>query len=268
MSNCFLLHVDTATSLSNNSNDVSLVQVNNNPFDIVYNFKNSHRNVKSVALRSVEMPIGFYNIRYPFNQFTLTQPGDGYVYDLYIPEGYYATIDSIVNALNNIVTGLNTPTSLFTADIGIFFVNDTVIGFTANGNWSGAPVVFTTHLPNLQPNILSMLGFKPDQTTVNVGIPLYALSPFRTSFDDYVTIYMPYFRSSSSEPFPISFKVQVKDHPVVFYTSGTSFEQLIVNTDTTVRFKTLSVQVHDRFGNLLNNNGLDWSFTIEIMSDN
>lgn len=268
MSNCFLLHVDTASPLSNNSNDVSLVQVNGNPFDIVYNFKNIYRNVTTVALRSVEMPIGFYNIRYPFNNFTLTQPGDGDVYDLYIPEGYYSDINVIVNALNNIVTGISDPTSPLSTDIGIFFVNDTLVGFTPNGSNSRTPVVFNTRLPNLQPNILSLIGFKPDQTTAGVGIPMYALSPFRTSFDDYVTIYMPYFRSSSSEPFPISFKVQVKEHPVVFYTSGIGYEQLLINTDTTVRLQSLAVQVNDRFGNLLNNNGLDWSFTIEITSDN
>ena len=268
MSNCFLLHVDTASPLSNNSNDVSLVQVNGNPFDIVYNFKNIHRNVTTVALRSVEMPIGFYNIRAPFNSFTLSQPEDGYVYDLSIPEGYYSDINVIVNALNNIITGLGTPTSLFTDDIGTFFVYGTLVGFTSNGSYSGTPVLFSTLLPNLQPNILSLIGFKNNQTTAGVGIPMYALSAFRTSFDDYVTIYMPYFRSSSSEPFPISFKVQVKDHPVVFYTSGMGYEQLLINTDTTVRLQSLAVQVHDRFGNLLNNNGLDWSFTIEITSDN
>jgi hypothetical protein len=34
-----------------------------------------------------------------------------------------------------------------------------------------------------------------------------------------------------------------------------------------IMFDRLDIQVRDRFGQQLNNNGIDWSFTIEIESD-
>ena len=51
------------------------------------------------------------------------------------------------------------------------------------------------------------------------------------------------------------------------WSENTQNRQLVEVTDRGVRLDRLNIQVLDRFGNLLNNNGLDWSFTIEIEAD-
>jgi len=37
--------------------------------------------------------------------------------------------------------------------------------------------------------------------------------------------------------------------------------------DPDLRIDRLNIIVYDRYGNILNNNGLDWSFTLEMESD-
>jgi hypothetical protein len=44
--------------------------------------------------------------------------------------------------------------------------------------------------------------------------------------------------------------------------------QSIAVTDRNARVDRLNITVLDRFGNILNNNGLDWSFTLDVESDN
>ena len=39
-------------------------------------------------------------------------------------------------------------------------------------------------------------------------------------------------------------------------------------TDSSVIIDRLIITVTDRYGNILNNNGLDWSMTLEIEADN
>jgi hypothetical protein len=39
-------------------------------------------------------------------------------------------------------------------------------------------------------------------------------------------------------------------------------------TDSAARVDRLNILVVDRFGQPMNNNGLDWAFTLEIKSDN
>jgi hypothetical protein len=38
-------------------------------------------------------------------------------------------------------------------------------------------------------------------------------------------------------------------------------------TDRGVRLDRLNITVLDRYGNIINNNGIDWSFTLEIEAD-
>jgi hypothetical protein len=55
---------------------------------------------------------------------------------------------------------------------------------------------------------------------------------------------------------------------IIQYTEGSNWAQKIDVTARADRVDRLIVTVVDRFGNILNNNGLDWSFTLEIDADN
>jgi hypothetical protein len=68
-------------------------KTDDNPFLTSILLYNNHRNVNTVELKSVEIPIGFYNIRSPYNTFVI----DGITYT--VPPGNY-TIDTLIDAMN------------------------------------------------------------------------------------------------------------------------------------------------------------------------
>jgi hypothetical protein len=61
--------------------------------------------------------------------------------------------------------------------------------------------------------------------------------------------------------------ITVPSGGVQFYQEQTGFKQSVEVTDRNILFERIDLQVLDRFGQPLNNNGLDWSFTLEIESD-
>lgn len=269
-----LLHIDTAlaitpqliqsisTSLSGVRTTVSsgvpnIIKHGGNPFDVTYQLSNPRSSFSEVILRSAEIPVGFFNIRSPFNVFSVYTDG---IHTFTVSPAYYPDIASLISTLN--ASTDQNGDSMLTNGI-VLFVSGTQIGFVMTGAGSGYII---TNIDNGQPNIASMIGFYNHQT-FDDAVPIYGPSPFRISFDDYINIYIPLFRGSSSEPNPITFKVQVDNSVVVFYTSLKSYVQRIVNTDTTLRLQTIDIQIRDRFGSQLDNNGLDWSLTLEIMSN-
>jgi hypothetical protein len=61
--------------------------------------------------------------------------------------------------------------------------------------------------------------------------------------------------------------ITVPSGGVEFYQELTGVTQTVEVTDRNILFDRIDLQVLDRFGQQLNNNGLDWSFTLEIESD-
>ena len=55
---------------------------------------------------------------------------------------------------------------------------------------------------------------------------------------------------------------------ILNYTESSNWPQNVLFTDRSNRLDRLTITVLDRFGNILNNNGLDWAFTLEIESAN
>jgi hypothetical protein len=74
---------------------------------------------------------------------------------------------------------------------------------------------------------------------------------------------------SSQEPAAITFKipVNVNNGSILHWSENTQNTQKVLVTDNSVRVDRLNITVLDRFGVILNNNGIDWSFTLEIESD-
>jgi len=254
-----LLHIDTALANSNNKMDVNIVKNNNNPFDIVYTFRVPRSNITSFTLCSAEIPIGFYNVRTPFNTFTVSDDSGTVLNSFTISPGFYPTTEQILNALNNeCISYLQ------------FVYNDDFPGTVMVINQGYLSNVILSTQANNQPNIIAMLGFDVS----NVCIPdlyLTGVTPYRITLDTYLSIYIPLIAGSSSEPSNITFKVPIDNGLTVttrtvniLYASAKYYEQTIPNVTTASKFYNLPVQVYDRFGSLLDNHGVDWSFTLAI----
>jgi hypothetical protein len=177
---------------------------------------------------------------------------DGTTYT--ITPGNYTTLAQ----LNAAAT---TPGTTISA-LGSFAANATtgIVTFTpVSGSHTFGPPV-----PN---TILSFLGFTSTQTLT--GTTLIAFYPYTLVWDTYISIWIENIGESSLEPVQISFKIPLSGttNGVMFWTEGTQHQQIIDVTARGVRVDRLNVVVLDRFRNRLNNNGVDWSLSIDMVSD-
>lgn len=267
--NVYQLHVDTATL------STPVFKNTGNPFDCTYLFSQTHRRVRAVRLRNVQMPIGFYNIRAPYNSIII----DGTTYTL--TPGNYSTITSLLSALNTLVT----------AGVGVFTVDPVVnrVIFTSanasgtitiptvNSTYPTVPTYETTGTGNSQstsvigtvaystyPGLGYILGF----TTTQSGKPITATRSFNIAYDSYVHVFLQNLAPSSLEATQSTFKVPITS--TFGGTQNTDFSanlQTVIVTDSAYIVDRLQISVLDRWGNIINNNGLDWSFTLEVISD-
>lgn len=243
MSCVYQIHVDTASAATVNPNGQATVsKVSGNPFQCTVILGNRHRRIRSLALKNAQVPVGFYNVRAPYN--TMNVNSISYT----VTPGNYS-ITTLINALNTTVTSA----------VGAFSTG----ALNNNVQFSSASGVVTM---NVQPlTMLSFLGFTDQQQ----GTSFYGTNSYIVNFDTYMNIWIENLGTQSQEPRQITFKVPltVGSGSIMHWTENAQNNQLVEVTDRGVRLDRLNIQVQDRFGNLLNNNGLDWSFTIEIEAD-
>jgi len=208
-----------------------------NPFDCTVLLNHVHRNIRKVALKNVQMPIGFYNIRSPYNSFTINS--NAYT----VNPGNY-NLGTLVNTLNGLVT----------PSVGSFSVS----GLTNTFQYTPAQGVSVP----LSGTLMNLLGFTSGQSGV-------AQNSYIINFDTYVYLYFPDFGTSSKENTLGTFKIpiNVSSGAILQWSENIQNEQYVIATDQSKFIDRIIVRVIDRYGNVLNNNGIDWSFTLEVQSD-
>jgi hypothetical protein len=264
--NAYQIHVDTGIL------STQVYKQNNNPFDCTYVFTQPHRRVRSAILRNIQIPIGWFNIRSPYNTIVI----NGTTYTL--TPGYYATINDVVTALNTLVT----------AGVGVFSVSSNRVVFTSAAasatitipnslyptvstyTTTGSNTVnqSTTVIPTTGystfPSLTSILGFTNGQS----GKPIIATNLYNLSYDLYCHVYIQNLAPSSQEAIQSTFKI-----PLTATFGGiqsidySNNRQIVTVTDSSCIIDRLIIKIVDRWGNTLNNNGIDWSMTIEMCSD-
>lgn len=240
MSKKYQVHIDTSSTTNG-----SVFKYDNNPFNCSVTLGQTHRRLKSIALKSAEIPLGYYNIRAPYNVFTFTT-SDGTT-NVVVPPGNY-TSSTLLYSLNGTIGG--TPLVLDAGQNKVTYTNLTK----------------TTTISAPPRSLGYFLGFTDGQ----VGTTIKAVNSYNVSFDNYLCIYIENLRASSLEPnVPITFKIPitVNNGNIQPYTEGNNWVQHLTIFDPNFKFDRLNIQVLDRFGALINNNGIDWTFTLEIDAD-
>ena len=242
MSKVWFVHADTSSTTSN----TVIKNAGIDSFNCSVILGQTHRRIRRVALKSVEMPIGFYNIRAPYNNLTINIAGTPTTYT-FSPGNYSTT--TFLNTLNNTVTPA----------IGSFFLN------TLTNKIQYTSVVGASSIVGDPGTLGYFMGFTSDQ----IGVIIVANKSYSIDFDNYVCIYIENLRNSCMEPFAATFKIPitVQKGGVENWTSDNRFKQSIEIFDPDYKIDRLNIQVRDRFGNPLSNNGIDWSMTLEIESD-
>jgi hypothetical protein len=247
--NKYQIHADTATAsnvqtYTGQIGQASVYKVNGNPFQCTIILGNRHRAVRSVSLKDAQIPIGFYNIRAPYNTVTI----NSIVYT--IPPGNY-NITSLVNTLNSTITNA----------VGMFGTSPTTnqMQFSAGA--------MTTAIFSVTPLSLgAFLGFTNGQS----GTYITSTNSYIVNFDTCLYVWISEVGTSSLDGQQITYKVPIigGSGSIVQYTEGSNWNQKVIFTDRSNRLDRLTVRIVDRFGNIINNNGLDWTFTLEIDADN
>lgn len=236
--NSYLLNIDTA------SRENRVVKINNNPFQCTYIFSNAKRRLSFISLKNAQIPVCFYNVRAPYNTITI----NGTTRTL-SPGNYTST--SIATALNAI-SGMP----------GVFTINTTTnkMIFTPT---AGATITPSTGTPDL----CFILGFTNQSSTGTTSIT--ATNCFNMLFDMYIRIHIENLNIASTDTALCTFKIPVNviQGGFIFWNENAHNTQEATVSSTTGNVDRLNIRVIDRFGNVIDNNGEDWTFTIEIKSD-
>jgi hypothetical protein len=247
------VHVDTS-STANISSGSQVTKTGGNPFQSTYIFGNRHRGMKTIAIQNAQIPIGFYNIRAPFN--TLVISDTTYT----ITPGNYTTLDAL-----NLATVTSGVTSVSLNTQGSFSASSTT-GIVTFSGYNGASKTLGPVAPN---SLLSFLGYThPDTTSSSSAIT--GNNRYTLNWDTYINMWIENIGQSSLEPAQITFKIPLNNitNGVAYWSENSQNRQYIRVADNNVRIDRLNVVFQDRFGNILNNNGIDWSMSFDIESEN
>ena len=233
-----IFHFDTSSTavMITSTTTPAVTKINGNPFTCSIQLQNAYENISELSLETAEIPIGFYNVRSPSNTFTLGTTTYG------IPEGNYtvATLLSNLNAQSSNTFSLLSPQNK--------------IKITGTASNVVAP----------QNSLLNLLGFTDGQTFG--GGSVTATNSFVFPFDRYVSIWVENIGTSSQEPQKITYKVPLNNTTsnIIYWARNSVNDQIVFNQNRQFPLRRFNITVYDQFGNQLNNNGVDWSFSIKI----
>jgi hypothetical protein len=241
------INIDTGSLLYTSAAQPVIIKNNGNPFDVTVTFQKPHDGITKIALKNAQIPIGFYNIRSPYNTITFGST----TYTL-TPGNYSAT--TFLSALNSATSAIGSWSYVSATNL---------MQFTSTSGT--VTLVIPTGLT--YPTLASLLGFVSTQTLT--GTNLVSRNSYIINFDTYINIYFDNIGRPSIEPSKSTFKipVEVPSGSILYWSKNKQDEQCVQVRDQKSVDK-LIVAVYDRFGNIIDNNGLDWSFTLEMKSDN
>ena len=223
----------------------------NDPYDTTYTLANPIKNIKRIYLKSLELPIGFYNIRASNTTSTLQFTIGGLASSVTIPDGYYTSISSLITVLNSAFTALSL------ANNPVLSVNGNVVSVTLTT--SASLYITKTNLSRI------VLGLQGSMASGTVYVAPYN---YLLAYDNYIAINFLNIptKSNSYNTQQITFKVPLNavSNMVYFEADNQSFTQFIEILDIHYVMTNLRVAIYDRFGYRINGNGLDYTMTLAV----
>ena len=253
-----LLHFDSiyATYLTDSNSATGNVST---PYRAQFFLNQTFRRIKRVSLKSVEVPVGFSNIR-AGSTATLSMRVNGSAYSVQLVEKNYAAIAPLLADLNTACTNLVSGVSIAFALAGS--TNTPLrLKITLTGATSFA--IIDTNLSKY------ILGFRAERDALVSGVYAASTSNYNLNADNYVLLYIPSLNgmnASMTGGLQSTFKVPLNSitNQVYYYFEGSSFPQAVDIHDPNMVLTNIVVYILDRFGNSLSPNGLDYSFSLEL----
>ena len=254
-------HFDTTSKWTPSFNQL-LSNSDNNPFNLTFKLPSQLRNIKKIYLKSVELPVGFTNIRSENQSDTLTIAINSISCTIKITSQNYI-MSTLIDAINKAIVDSNIYINEHSNYLPIFSI-------------SGQNIVITTKLLLADIRFLSntiltsvILGFPYNYSISLLNNSITSPSFYNLSYDTYLILNLPYVnhKSTSIDGKPISFKIPYSgsSNNIFFSAENTQFTQYIELTEDTFTLGNLKITVFDKYGFQLDNNGLDWSFSLQFL---
>ena len=270
LQNLQILHFDTLNNWGVQTPSSVFYKSGFHPFNLLFKLPHQMRKVKRIYLKSVELPVGFTNIRdtntsnllsMTLTKITLTER-ISYSFSITLRNKHYTNIQSLIKDINDEIE-INEKVLQYSNVISIPFF--TIADQRVSINVS-AGTIFSFNDTILSKHIL---GFSWS-FYIFTGTSYEAPSNYNIVYDTYIIMNFPKLSAKSTGlDHQMSFKIPYNAtyNQIYFDYENTSFSQFIELTDNHNIIGNLEMKIQDRFGHTLNNNGLDFSFSLAFLTD-
>ena len=178
------------------------------------------------------------------------------MYNATITQGVYSTISSLITALNASILTAITATG-FTFVLSVSSGNNIII--TSTGGFSNYSIINNT-LPNIFniPSAINQIaGIYISPYIYNLGYDLY----IQMCFYNIPSIYT----SQGNVPSALKIPLNTNAYNILYYTTDRDgYDQSLTISDSNFILSQMRIIMFDRYGFVINNGNLDYSFTIAI----
>jgi hypothetical protein len=240
------LHFDSLNATSK-STDV---------FHATFNLQKTYTKIKNIHIKNVELPICFPNIRSSNLSNNLQFTINSVNYSTTITERNYTTIGALLTDLNTAISTTLT-SSGFTLVLSTGIKNNLIVTMT------GALTNLTIRNTTLS-IILGLNGATTGSLTYtsansfNINYDLYVLM----SFDNIPSIFSSSGNIRSALKIPLGTNYANINN---YFSHRSDNDMSLIVYDENFIFQNLQIKFYDRFGYLLSNNNVDYSFTISLI---
>jgi hypothetical protein len=225
-------------------------------FHATFNLQKTYTKIKNIHIKNVELPICFPNIRSSNLSNSLQFTINSVNYSTTITERNYTTIGALLTDLNAAISTTLT-SSGFTLVLSTGIKNNLIITMT------GALTNLTIRNTTLS-IILGLNGATTGSLTYtsansfNINYDLYVLM----SFDNIPSIFSSSGNIRSALKIPLGTNYANINN---YFSHRSDNDMSLIVYDENFIFQNLQIKFYDRFGYLLSNNNVDYSFTISLV---
>ena len=233
-----------------------------NSFNANFTLQTPLRNIKRISLKSIEMPIGFNNIRSSSktNIIGVSVSYDGTTYRTI----YSITLsDKTYSSVTTLLTDINTAFTTLYPSVNIVFANSN--GYITVSSTSSA--IFTGNMYVVNTNLAYMLGFRNNLNTLATRLTT-AATVYNLNIDNYLNMYISNISaqaSNNANGVLNHFKIILNStNGVVYYVAESNSYKQSIEVNPHIPISSLNILMTDRFGFSVNSSSLDYSFTLSF----
>ena len=257
----------------NNSNTFNTYNFNTaylntspNAFNATFNLQTPLRNVKRIHLKSIEIPIGYNNVRANSKTNII---GVATAYDSVT--GIFSNIysvslaDKTYSSITTLLADINSTFVTLYPSVNVVF--SLVNGYITVASSSSA--VFTSNIYVIPTNLAYMLGFRTGLNTLATRLTT-AATVYMLNIDNYINMYISNLSTQSTHNqngVLCHFKIITNTtNGVVYYSAESNSYPQSIEVNSHIPITSLNVVMTDRWGYSLNASGLDYSYTLAFES--